>query len=553
MNMIQWSVSEIALKAQDAHSWWSFPVQVTFSHAEDDAEIVVDGVWDGKDRWIVRFAMPLPGTWRWHTHSRDPGLDGRTGELDVLPAGSQQLSCNPNYHGHIGISANGRHFEHADGTPFFLLADTLWAGNTARCGLGDNQDGPFFAYLDDRESRGFTTILMQCMRGFGDTATETAGQRNEGGYPFHEDDLNRLNPAYFQALDTRMDALWLRGFAVATPITWWGKMKNCFFDLEWAKRIGAYLMARYGAYNLLWSLSGEYQYALRDCGWSVEGINELGEAVQMHNVYQHPVSIHPSGRTDWPEPHNVQSSGPFHSEGWLDHHWLQTGQSIDRMYNIVVRCRENRDLMPTRPVFCAESYYERQAEVDAEGGYHARWQAWTAFLSGAAGYGYGAFGVWQFYDPDDPDGETGKDVHNVVPWQEALAFEGVGYMRHVKSLMILYPWWNLEPHREWLRVNGALNPLPTADDLTPPHCAAIPNQLVIVYVPRGNEDQVIEVTHLDGNRYTAEWINPRDGNRIAIDSPVQDVDEWRLPERPQPATEDWVMVLSGAQSDLSMG
>jgi len=64
-------------------------------------------------------------------------------------------------------------------------------------------------------------------------------------------------------------------------------------------------------------------------------INALGTTVQRRNPYHHPVSIHPSGRTDWSAPHNCQSSRPFHHSDWLDHNWLQTGQSMDRMYNIV--------------------------------------------------------------------------------------------------------------------------------------------------------------------------------------------------------------------------
>ncbi|MCP5119004.1 MAG: DUF4038 domain-containing protein, partial [bacterium] len=89
------------------------------------------------------------------------------------------------------ISADQRHFEYADSTPFFFLGDTNWAINTVRCGLGDTGDGPFFRYLADRRAKGFTAILMSFMRGFGDTVNEPAGQRNEGGYPFAEADVER--------------------------------------------------------------------------------------------------------------------------------------------------------------------------------------------------------------------------------------------------------------------------------------------------------------------------------------------------------------------------
>ena len=229
--------------------------------------------------------------------------------------------------------------------------------------------------------RDSTAILIKYLNGFDDGPANPTGERNEGGYAFLQRDFERLNPAYFQALDRRMDAIWSHGFVAAIPAAWWGKTSKAVFDIQWAKRISAYCAVRYGAYNSLWCLSGEYQYAFKDCGWTEESFNDLGRTVQAHNPYGHPLSIHPSARLDWPPPHNCQSSRPFHDSGWLDHHWLQTGQSIDRMHNIVTRTAENRALSPPRPVFCSEGYYD--VADDADQAYHARWQAWVAMLSGS--------------------------------------------------------------------------------------------------------------------------------------------------------------------------
>ncbi len=71
-----------------------------------------------------------------------------------------------------------RYFEYMDGTPFFLLAATNWAINTSRCGLGNNQDGPFYQYLKDRKSKQFSTILTSYLRGFGDVENIN-GYRND--------------------------------------------------------------------------------------------------------------------------------------------------------------------------------------------------------------------------------------------------------------------------------------------------------------------------------------------------------------------------------------
>lgn len=145
---MQWSVFEVALTAHEAHDWWTFPVLVTFVH-EGGTEISVEGFWDGDRTWRVRFMPALSGVWQWTTQSEDAGLDGQSGQIDVQQPSATAIEENPNLRGHIRISENGRFFEYTDGTPFFMLGDTLWAGNTARCDLGAQNDGPFFQYLRD--------------------------------------------------------------------------------------------------------------------------------------------------------------------------------------------------------------------------------------------------------------------------------------------------------------------------------------------------------------------------------------------------------------------
>ncbi|MDP6038679.1 MAG: DUF4038 domain-containing protein, partial [Candidatus Latescibacteria bacterium] len=228
----------------------------------------------------------------------------------------------------------------------------------------------------------------------------------------------------------------------------------------------------------------------------------------------------------------------FHESDWLDHHWLQTGQAIEQMFYISVRCEENRALNPVRPVFCSEAYYERPLDIDSDGPYHSRWQAWSAFLNGACGYGYGAFGLWQFLDLDDPLGETGKQVPGAVPWTEAIAFEGSSYLKPVYETLANRDWWKLEPCRNRLRADGELCPLPTEDDLRPPQVAMVPGKFVIVYIPRGNAERVLEVVDFDGDVSTAKWIDPRNGDVIEIG----DFDGL-IPERSDPVDEDWILVV----------
>ena len=535
----QYEVVEVQIEAQETYEWWLFPVSAVFTHQKTKTQIKIYGIWNGNRKYILRFAPTLTGKWTYQSNSQDPGLNNSKGTLVVNSPTNEQIALNPNYHGFLKISKDGRYFEYTDGTPFFLLAATNWAINTSRCGLGNKQDGPFFQYLRDRKSKQFTTILMQYLRGFGDVENIN-GYRNEGGYPFPDDDLSRLNPDYLISLDQRIKSIWDHGMVTATSVTWFGKL-NCFFDIVWAKRISAYLTNRYCAYNGFLSLMGEYQYALKDCGWTPVQIEELGGLMQEYNPYDKPVSIHPSSRINWPEPHNQQSSIAFHNSEWLDHNWLQTGQQADQMFNINNRSLENYNIKPVKPVFLSEGYYERPSDKNHE--YHARWQPWVAFLNGSAGYGYGAAGIWQFFDPSDPLGETGKVKMDPAPCQEAIKYGGANQMKHVSEFFKSIPWWELVPHREWLTVNGEPNPLPASENISPPQCAAAPGLIYVVYIPRGNERNMIRLLNLDNQSYMAKWFDPRNGVEILLEDSPKNSSAWIIPDRPVPADEDWVLLL----------
>lgn len=129
---VQWKPEQICLSAHDEHPWWIFPVTARFTHQATGRGLVLEGYWAGDREWVVRFAAPLPGTWTWETSSIDGGLDGHRGRLEVRRPTEEEIAGNPNYRGQLEISENGRYFQYADGTPRFLLADTLWA-DPERC------------------------------------------------------------------------------------------------------------------------------------------------------------------------------------------------------------------------------------------------------------------------------------------------------------------------------------------------------------------------------------------------------------------------------------
>src|SRR5215472_2120197 len=92
------------------------------------AEERVPGFWAGGSTWRLRYAPPAPGVYKVRSVCSDVknrDLHDQQLTIHVEPYGG----VNPHYkHGPLKIATDGRHFAHADGTPFFWLGDTWWMG-----------------------------------------------------------------------------------------------------------------------------------------------------------------------------------------------------------------------------------------------------------------------------------------------------------------------------------------------------------------------------------------------------------------------------------------
>src|SRR3954467_4483081 len=74
-------------------------------------------------------------------------------------------------HGPLRVSDDRTHLAHADGTPFFYLADTAWNGPLL------STDADWQTYLADRVAKGFTAIQ------FITHAPRSAARATSGGKP----------------------------------------------------------------------------------------------------------------------------------------------------------------------------------------------------------------------------------------------------------------------------------------------------------------------------------------------------------------------------------
>jgi hypothetical protein len=539
----QWLINDLAFAASEDLDWNSFPLTVTFRSGSEI--LTLDGYWDGGRTWRVRFALPRPGAWEWTATSPDGGLDGRSGAVYCEPATGADVTGNPNYRGHLRVSEDGHFFTYADGTPFLYLGDTCWHMNEERCGLGPDRDGPFYVWMKDRKGKGFTVINHWLYASGHPHSKEETISANEGGDAFATQDgryvFDQIRPSYYRYVDRRWQALWENGFVMAGPPTWFAKPEHCM-SLEQAQHFSRYVMARYGAFNLVWALSGEYSFGkeLGNPPWNETATwNALGSFVARHNPYHHPISIHPG-----PAVYHASSSIEFHDAGWLDHNWLQTGQYAQGLHRVAVRARADYDRAPARPVLHAEGFYEGTPEKGAAMDYQARFQPWVAFLNGACGAVYGACSLWPFNDRSDPRSYHWKDD---LEWHEALRLPGSGQMRHVADFFRSLEWWRLVPQRDRLLVNGGPAPMPVEDNYSAPHCAGQVGTNCVIYIPEGNAANRIALSRLPGELCIARWYDPREGTYRAINGGRAFRGEkdghYTLPERARPSDADWVCLI----------
>jgi hypothetical protein len=211
-------------------------------------EVTVPGFWDGDTSWIVRFTPASDGPWTWRTRSKDPGLDGQQGGFTCVAESDAAR-------GFMQVSAtNARRFSYSDGTPFlpvsvkYPIGRSAGAGSGSTVAAGSTDLDPVFAQdVDALALMGFDRLL-------GGWLVSAPNARNEGGALFVEGDPNRINPAYFQALDRRIAYLNSKGIVPDLGIGTLNADLYSHLNDTQMQRLWHYVVARYSAYNVCWNL-----------------------------------------------------------------------------------------------------------------------------------------------------------------------------------------------------------------------------------------------------------------------------------------------------------
>ena len=503
-------------------------------------EQVIPAFWAGGTEWRVRYAPAQAG--RHLVSSRcsdadDSGLHGCAGELHVTEVADE---TNPLLrHGPIRVAAGSRHLEHADGTPFLWLADTWWMGLCRRLRWPDE----FHALTADRAVKGFNVVqlvagLYPDMEPFDERG---AGDGDDGGFPWRRD-FSTIEPAYFDAADRRIAHLVESGI-VPCVVGFWGY----YLEVAGVAKLQAHwrnLIARWGAYPVVWCVCGEalmpfYRSAefermkatmRRGERWLPAGRratwSELARFIKGTDGHRRPLTIHPTrvGTEQVDDP------------AVLDLHWLQTGHNgYPSTEQAVAMVEQSRAREPALPVIDSEGNYEGIRGTNRDD--VQRFQFWSTVLSGAAGYSYGANGIWQVDRSDRPYGTSPHGTSwGGRPWDEAAALPGAAQVGVGKRVLERFPWWRCEPYPEWVE------PHQHAADRHLAYAAGIPGKLRILYLPCELSDPVTVCGLEAGLAYDAELVHPETGEVTPLGAVTGDAEgRWQVP--PVPVFRDWLLVL----------
>ena len=500
--------------------------------APNGQERRVPAFWAGEQTWRVRYAAAEVGEHHYCTVCSDPAnaaLHGREGVVSLSPyEGANPLL----HHGPVRV-ADGSHFEHADGAPFFWLGDTWWMGLCRRLGWPED----FQRLTADRVAKGFTVI--QIVAGlYPDMPERDPRGANEAGVPW-KPGYEGINPAYFDMADLRIQWL-VRSGLVPCILGCWGYYID-FAGVEVMKKHWRYLLARWGAYPVVWCMAGEatmlyYLSPARDSAEARDvataqaraGWTEVARYLRSTDPFHRPITLHPSR----------SARECVDDPAVMDFDMLQTGHGgWESMANNLRAVATSRAAEPAMPTVVGEVSYE--------GIFAGCWQDvqrfafWTSMLSGAQGFTYGANGLWQVnqehaaYGPS-PHGRSWGGL----PWDQAAALPGSVQLGLAKDLLSRYDWWRFEPHPEWLERHGS------PEDLKQPFAAGIPGEVRVVYIPKAWAPVTIQGIEA-GAQYEAYYFNVVNGDEVRLGPALADpAGNWTAPNAP--IGQDWALVLHAA-------
>jgi hypothetical protein len=434
--------------------------------------IEIDGFWNGGDIYKVRMAPTEVGEWTYTISGNNAGFS-KSGSFTVVDSPSKGfIHPNPDY---------PYSFQWDDGTPWLWKGETSWRSYTNMLPF----EGRYKDYIDLRSEQGYNavqSIVVSYING-------DAFWANEGGTAFtltgDGKDYDHLNPGYYQWIDRRLAYANEKGIVPIIFFTWAQEFVK--FDDEQFRNFTEHMVARWSAYNVMWVISGEYNEVYSENGLPPDVYIQHGHTIMNKDPYDHPISLHPSGRG---------SSKEFHSQEWFG--FILQQWPIDYHSHIV------EDRVYGKPTINGEYAYADWHDND-----DVRRGAWDIFTGG----GFFSAGFFHTFAPD----KGGWDLDANKPEQEAV-MTCMNFIEHTE-------WWKLDPHDE-LVTNG--------------YCVANLGSEYVVYARDGGPTS-LNLSDVKGN-IDVQWLDPITGEY----SLKEEILGGGVVNLTPPASGEWVLHVGGS-------
>ncbi len=474
----------------------------------------VFGFWDGGRTWRVRFAPDQPGRWKFKTVCSDAanmGLNDRTGEFLCTASLGQSRFYR---HGRIQITADGQHLEHADGTPFFWLADNVWNGAQA----ADPKSWEIYGLV--RASQNFSVAQWSVL-----AEQDYRGESALTGFP----ESISVNPDFFRRLDAKIATS--KEIGILSAIVPLGdafpEAGQTALPDDQAALLVRYVVARWGADPVSWVIP------LRDGHKDVQRWKKIGQEVFAGNHHAPVLVVSPKDPNllteyrdqDWVDLLGFQAPLPAESESLRA---VLTGEALDA---------GSKNLRHPLIAFTPEENAPAsQSGARITASEIRRSAYWGVLQARAAGLSYSGHGVANWDTTVGPKAEDRLGA-GLPFWHKALFMPGAKQMGHISKLLAGLPYWQLRPEPRILS-GGADN---SGASKTIFAASTTARDLALVYVA---DDRMLELAEGEMPRAPAvTWYNPRHGDT----SPGVAVVVQRTCQFPTPEPGDWLLLIKAGK------
>jgi len=548
-----WDKQEIILSAEKNYENPYMDVDVWVDLKGPGFDKRVYGFWNGGNEFVVRIVATCAGDWQYISGSnqKDAGLNGHTALFEASDWSEQEKSENASRRGIVHATPDGHSFMYADGTPYYLLADTWWGVPTFRYPWNEDdaprEIGPDMGFKDMvrfRKNQGFNAIAILAAHPTWATDgkasevrmddehqtwiraawkvdghvkpldpenydTQAKDMHNEGGRPFffpgkvkgYEDivpDFEKINPEYFKHMDKKIDYLTDNGFTSF---------------IEFARRDVSEVWMRYGGWPGTYARYIHYmfcRYHANNTLLSPIHFDYHGQSIDGRE-YNVPINIQLKkyGRPPFGTlvgtnagPSTIANFGGDGDDTWLTFNQLGNWRHHDNYWYLT----EMYDAIPPKPALNGEPYYpgfpDNNPEADTKTAeLYCRSGMYGSFLSGGlAGYMYGVEGMW--------GGEISPNTRYKM-W-ESILFESGAQVKHLHKFVMCEGarYQTLIPMQEMVTPNKSG---PDKGFTNWAYCSTTKQKdFLLLYFEEGCPKAHVRSVHHDAV-YSLTWFDPRTG------------------------------------------